>query len=206
MAALFIWSIKMIKKIITAAFVFLTLGCNPTKVEISESDEPEKSPITWEDCSYTVTDHPCDFELKDETGKTHTLYEYYGQPIVLDLSAMWCGYCQVAAGESESFQASYADHNLMWITVLFDDLTGDVVDQSDLELWVDTFELKDTVTLAGSRDDIDPSGLNGFPVQSWPMFIFISEDMVMTNYLRGWSIDGLRYHVDSMISENSIEN
>lgn len=184
----------------------LVMGCNPSVVEISESETVEESPITWNDCSYTVADHPCDFELKDENNKTHTLYEYYGQPIVLDLSAMWCGYCQVAASESESFQLSYSDHNLIWITVLFDDLSGDVVDQVDLQSWVDNFALSDTVTLAGSRDMIDTSGVSGFPVQSWPMFIFINDEMEMTGYQKGWSSDGLRHYVDLMISENDIEN
>jgi hypothetical protein len=119
---------------------------------------------------------------------------------------MWCGYCQVAASESESFQLSYSDHNLIWITVLFDDLSGDVVDQVDLQSWVDNFALSDTVTLAGSRDMIDTSGVSGFPVQSWPMFIFINDEMEMTGYQKGWSSDGLRHYVDLMISENDIEN
>jgi hypothetical protein len=195
----------MIKLIIILTSM-LAMGCNPSVVEISESETVEESPITWNDCSYTVADHPCDFELKDENNKTHTLYEYYGQPIVLDLSAMWCGYCQVAASESESFQLSYSDHNLIWITVLFDDLSGDVVDQVDLQSWVDNFALSDTVTLAGSRDMIDTSGVSGFPVQSWPMFIFINDEMEMTGYQKGWSSDGLRHYVDLMISENDIEN
>ena len=192
----------MFKKLINFAFMF-ALGCNPAPLDVKESDTTieQPSPITWEDCSYTVTDHPCDFSLENEKGETVTLYQYYGKPIILDLSAMWCSYCQVAAGESESLLDNHNDNNLIWITVLFDDLSGGPVEQSDLQLWVDNFELKDSITLSGDRSDIDPSGLNGFPVQSWPTFIFINQEMIVSDIMKGWSSEGVEYYVTSMLQD-----
>ena len=82
-------------------FYFIALflacaSCTSQKNEHAETAVPEWV-APWSECQNSLGHHPCDFELVDQNGTTRSLYEFYGQPIVLDLSAMWCGPCNLAA-------------------------------------------------------------------------------------------------------------
>ena len=102
---------------------FFILGCGAcNKGEIDEIVE-EENPITWEECGYNQGDHMCDFSLVDQNGDHFDLYDHIGDPIILDYSSMWCGYCQVAAGSVTSVQDYYADHDLLYVTILIENIT-----------------------------------------------------------------------------------
>ena len=70
------------------------------------------------------TDWLCgeDFTLIDEAGIERDLYEFRGKPIVIDLSAVWCGPCNTEADQMEQvLEQVYGDRAAI-ITVLTDDL------------------------------------------------------------------------------------
>jgi len=63
-----------------------------------------------------------DFTLLDENGVERSLSEFRGRPIMLDLSAVWCGPCNTEADEIEQeLQQAYRDRGVVVLTVLFDD-------------------------------------------------------------------------------------
>ena len=62
-----------------------------------------------------------DFQLRDERGELHSLYEFRGQPIVLDLSAIWCPPCIVEADTLENMNQQYRDRGVRFLTVLADE-------------------------------------------------------------------------------------
>ena len=100
---------------------------------------------------------------------------------------MWCGYCRVTAGSIQSISDQYAEEDLEFITILIDDLSGQPVDLADLQLWSDTYGLDDHFVLGGDREMLDPNGISGPPVESWPTFMFIDKNMVIKSTLRGYS-------------------
>jgi len=194
------------KKIIVALFATLTLlGCNscgPAELESQSNDtEVEESLVTWADCDYNVGDHPCNFELLDQNNDTFKLYDHVGKPIVLDFSTMWCGYCQVAAQEVQAVTDAYKDYDLLYVTVLIETSTGASPSVEDVNNWAQVFGIIDAPVLAGSRDMIDSSGIQGYPVTGWPTFVFIDDEMIIKSMLRGYSSTSLDMMIQDLLTE-----
>jgi len=73
-----------------------------------------------------ITDWLCgeDFTLIDEAGIERNLHDFRGQPIVVDLSAVWCGPCNTEADQIEqTLQQTYGEQ-VKIITVLTDDVVS----------------------------------------------------------------------------------
>jgi thiol-disulfide isomerase/thioredoxin len=62
-----------------------------------------------------------DFTLRDEHGETHSLYEFRGQVVMLDLSAIWCPPCRSEADLLEAVYQQYKDRGVRFLTVLMDE-------------------------------------------------------------------------------------
>ena len=150
---------------------------------------------TWETCSQIIGDHPCDFTLTDQNGDDVSLYEHHGDVIVLDLSTMWCGPCQMAASETQSIQDKYAGR-ITYVTVLIENLAGVDPIQEDLTLWSDVFGINAPI-LGGSRSLIDSGGVIGWPIESWPTFFFITDEMVLHTSMKGFSA----YYLEALIED-----
>ena len=104
-------------------FLIGVAGCRPAELVTEETgEEPDR--ITWTECSYQIGDHICNLELQDQNGNLFKLYDYVGQPIILDFSTMWCGYCQVAAADVASVQSRYDNKDLVYATVLVENTSG----------------------------------------------------------------------------------
>ena len=193
----------MFKKNLMTIFMFIalfTLGCGGcSKEEITE--ETPASPITWEECSQEIGDHPCDFSLKDQNEDDWNLYDHYGSIIILDFSAEWCYYCQVAASESEAFMDNYRDDNVVYITIMIEDRYGDSPPSAAIiDYWVDYFGITDPV-LAGNREMISSSPTEGWPVSAWPTFFVIDREMILRENIRGYSASGLMTTIDNLLVE-----
>jgi thiol-disulfide isomerase/thioredoxin len=181
--------------------LFLLVGCKGgEEVDTSKQvTEEEESPITWDECSYRIGEHICNLELVDSTAEVFDLYSHYGQPIIIDLSAMWCAPCNQAAPWADIFVQGYAEHDLLWVTILIEDEGGNVPDAEDLLRWVDNHNITDSLVLKGSRDLIDISGTDGFPLTSWPTFVFIDQEMVIYHGVAGWSSEYMNQKLTEML-------
>jgi thiol-disulfide isomerase/thioredoxin len=173
-------------------------GCKPSLTSGDTSNTPVADPYpwaSWESCSQNTGDHPCNFTLSNQLLMDISLYDYYGGVIVLDLSTMWCGPCNSAAAEVQQVQDQYAEE-ITYITVLIENSTGDPPTAADITYWCDTYGITSPV-LAGSRDLIDVSGTNGWPLTAWPTFFFITDEMVLHTRLQGFSSTW----IDTLIQE-----
>lgn len=192
------------KKIYTI-FIALSLalfGCKGDQVEDQETSTPEYDPITWESCSYAVEDHPCDFTLKDQENVDWNLYDNYGNIIVLDFSAEWCYYCHVAASGVELIQQSYSGESFTYVTILIEDSNGDPATLDLVKNWADSYGITSAPVLVGNRDMIDQTGENGWHVTGWPTFVFIDENMVIRQYIRGYSDSLILTTIDTLLMES----
>jgi len=147
------------------------------------------SPVTWTECDQWPGSHPCDFTLKDQNQADWNLYDHYGTVILIDFSTMWCTVCKNIASDIEDIQSRYvsAGHNFLWVTVLIEDAQRGDVDPGDVTAWVDEYGITSSIVLAGSRDMIDLSGEDGYPITSWPTLVVIDDEMILTNGLNGWN-------------------
>jgi thiol-disulfide isomerase/thioredoxin len=195
--------INLIKKIIFPVFLIAcnNSGCTPKLEEQTDTEEvvTEEEGYafeTWEECSQVPGEHPCNFTLQDHKGNDWTLYDNYEKVMVIDFSAMWCSVCANIAPDAQAFQDDYASQGFLWVTVLIDDEGGEEVDQSDLERWVDAYGMTTSPVLGGSRDMVDLTAEDGYPITSWPTLVVISREMVLANGINGWNESTIRAWVE----------
>jgi hypothetical protein len=96
-------------------------------------------------------------------------------------------------------QDQYGQYGFQYVTVLIEDNYGNTVEQSDLEYWVDTFEITTAPVLAGDRSLIDLTAENGYPISGWPTFVLINREMVLEYGVNGWSEEMVTSWVESAV-------
>ena len=88
----------------------------------------------------TLKDHTiCDFDAINEIGEDSFLSDLYGQPIVLDLSAMWCGPCQLAGQHMQETADEIS--NVTFLTILIEDGAGNPPETNDISGWKDSLDI-----------------------------------------------------------------
>jgi len=159
--------------------LFLNLAC--FNKDVVDTNYP------WDDCSQKMGDHACDFTLRDQDDQAVSLYDFYGQPIVLDFSTGWCGFCGIAAEEAQSVQDKYSAYNLAYITVMIEDHRGKTPDVEFCESWAEAFDIYTAPVLAGNNNLLDPEAESGWSVVAYPSFYFIDSDMVIQGNVLGFN-------------------
>ena len=170
--------------------------------EVVEEEEEEPAPITYDECSGNIGDHPCNFEFSDQDGNAWNLWENTGTVMVVDFSTMWCGVCRSIAGDTQAHQDFYTNlgYDFLWVTVLVDDSAwGNPPDLTDIQDWTSTYGIIDAPVLMGDRSVIDTTAEAGIPIVSWPTFIIIDEEMRITYGLGGWSEQMITDELESVL-------
>ena len=167
------------------------LGCTPDKEATEDSVDSsvleEESPIHWDECSYRIGEHICNVSLPDSDMGEFALYDHYGRPIVIQLAAEWCAPCHAAGKHAEATMEQWAAEDLLWITILLENDEREQPNAQDLAEWYIEMATTNSLLWAGSRDMIDPTGENGFPLTSWPTFVIVTSDMVVYHGFSGFS-------------------
>ena len=192
----------MIKFILPLIMSFASCQKTENKEDSSDSDtvvvEEEKWPFaTWEECSQWVDNHPCNFELMDQNGEMVNLYDHYGKVIVIDLSAMWCGYCVNIAPKAAEYKALYGEENFIWLTLLVQDFDGNKPDVNDLKQWALMAGIDEPILAAGDMKDL--SGEQGYPITGYPTMVIISKEMVVYRGVSGWNEDIIKTWIEELL-------
>lgn len=192
-------SIKNIIKVLLLSLA--TQSCDVPDLKTKSGEENTLSENwsfdTWgDDCSNQLDQHPCNFELFDTEENIVNLYDFYGSPIVLDFSAMWCGPCQYAALEVEDIKSEFPE--IVYITVLIDNEYGDPPTTEDLRRWADIFGINEPV-LGGNRDMMSDNPDMGWPISSWPTFFYINSEMLIEHTHTGYSSSTVRQNITYLL-------
>ena len=164
-----------------------------------EEIEPELGVYENDDCAHWVGDTPCNMVLKDQNDEYWELYSFKGNPIVIDFSVMWCGPCQSAADKAEELYDDYHSYGLEYVTVLVQDTSGEEPDLKDILIWVNDHGTEDSSVLQGLQDVVDYAGIEGYPLGSWPTFVFINRDMEVHWGMHGWNEDAVRSYIEEIL-------
>lgn len=176
---------KFLYKILFFSLLGWSTACTPATQSGGDSAFLG-SRYPWSYCSYEIGDHACDFTLKDQHDNEVSLYDFYGNTIVVDFSTMWCGPCRTAASEIQGVKAVFSNMGFVYLTVLIESADGDDPSIADCNDWANVHGITEPV-LAGDKSLIDASGAQGWPIMSLPTFFFITEDMVISSTLKGFS-------------------
>ena len=108
----------------------------------------------------------------DQNGDEFSLWQFYGQVVILDISTMWCAPCQDLAEEVDETWKHYQDNDLMYLTVLPQNLDGEPPTVPQLNFWTDSFGITAPVV----SDDKDWY-LGAVPNNTFPQIMVIGRDM-----------------------------
>jgi len=165
-------------------------------------DQTEQSNIV---CASIIDQTPCNFSATNGAGEEVQLHDLVGQPIVLDISAMWCGPCQLAASDVQKVQDRYLEDELIYLTLLVDNLAGEEPTVEDIIRWEEQFGIESAPVWSISRDVItsDPTKTGEFLyMDSLPTFYFIDSDMKIKSFQRGYSEESIESKIIDLLMKD----
>lgn len=92
-----------------------------------------------------------DFRLPDQRGQTVSLWQFFGDVVLVDISTMWCGPCRELAYETQATYEDYADSGFMYVTILAEDNDGQPPDTDDLVTWADYYGIEAPIVGDGDK-------------------------------------------------------
>jgi len=184
----------------------LMLACTPTlqteEINAYDTEVQEETVFGIQTdgvCGHGVGDEICDLVLKDQNDDVWHLYDLEGDIVVLDFSAMWCAPCQSAASTVQEIQDFYEAEGFHYVTILIDDTSGDTVELDEVQYWTDTFGIETTSVLQGNRDLINATPELGYPISSWPTFVFVDRNLEIFWGIYGYSEEYLKMVIEDML-------
>ena len=175
-------------------------GKNGPSSDDDEPGSPYDPAVNWDECDGEEESHPCNILSYDHNDEAFDLYMYYGQPIVIDLSAMWCGPCRNAATDAQRVQDLYARDDLVYITVLVENIDRNPPTIDDIQDWAATYGNTTSPVVAGNRSMLESSGTGTWKVEGWPTFYYIDSTMITRDIDRGYSAEEVIFSIDWLLA------
>lgn len=160
-----------------------------------QSDWPQNTPPdTLTASGFTAGDVPPDFCMPDQNWETTSLWQFYGDVVVLDISTSWCGPCQQLATGVQETADSYADDGLTYITLLAQDVNHETPDEADLDDWADYFGIVEPVVA-----DVEGYYETPIPTDAFPGVWVIGRDMRVVEVVTTYTDEAVRQAIEGAL-------
>ncbi|MBA2321180.1 MAG: redoxin domain-containing protein [Deltaproteobacteria bacterium] len=115
-----------------------------------------------------------DVRLLDQHGDEVSIWQFYGDLLVLDISTMWCAPCQELGKHTAETVETYGPDGLTYVTVLQQDTLNNTPDEADLNVWADAFGIEAPIL----GDDADAAATAGaIQDNTFPALLLIDRQM-----------------------------
>lgn len=115
-----------------------------------------------------------DYAFFDQYGDDVSLWQFYGNVVLLDVSAEWCAPCKILAEEVQAAQDDYADQGFVYVSYIAEgNLSQDPVTVDILSKWATDHHISSAPVLA-SYDDLRPQFA---PTATYPRLILIDRNL-----------------------------
>lgn len=188
------------------ACLLLTLsGCE--RIGIDPDPDTEQPDLAWErpDNDWAISHPPAgligegfevgqtvpDLRLVDQNGDIVSLWQFWGDVVLVTVSAVWCGPCHDLAVTAEEVLEDLAPRGVTLLTILEEDGGGLSPELEDAVAWSDSFG-------AASPVMVDPehelsSALQG----SYPAVLLLDRELVVVEHARDLSSENLHDLIES---------
>lgn len=119
---------------------------------------------------------PPDVRWMDQRGDEVSLWQFYGNIVVIDLSTMWCAPCRDLAADVQATQDAFGDQGFVYLTVLSEDVGTLTPDQQDLNDWADYFGITGAPVVSDADRVIDDVLA---PTGAYPVPLILDREMVI---------------------------
>lgn len=126
------------------------------------------------DGGWSAGDVVPDVILRDQFGDDVHLWQFAGDVVLLDISAMWCAPCREAVDVGEAIADDCDGQDFSFVTVLVEDASGGRVAATDAAEWADT--LGATGPVLADEDRETAAAVHG----SFPTFLVLDRDLTVT--------------------------
>jgi hypothetical protein len=135
-----------------------------------------------------------DLRLTDQHGDEVSLWQFYGDIILFDVSTMWCSPCQELAWGVDETSAHFEEDGFTYLTVLQEAADGGEPGRADLNSWGDTFSI--TTPILGDPEKLSEDALkNG----QYPALLIIGRDMKVVSRVNPATDEAIREAVEALL-------
>jgi thiol-disulfide isomerase/thioredoxin len=112
--------------------------------------------------------------MLDQNGDMVPMWQFYGQVILLDISAEWCAPCQELAEGVDHTWLEFKDQGFMYLTLLTEDNNSASPGQDVLQEWANEYEITAPVLsdTEGYKMQLVPNG-------AYPRVMLIDRNMTI---------------------------
>jgi peroxiredoxin len=165
----------------------------------------------WPDNSSKATDSETyaydevfpNFTATDRYGTEVSLHQFWGQAILLDFSAGWCGPCKTVAKDAQEMWEEQREDGFVIVHAMTDDWSGGAADQEFLGEWADEYGITFPVLGEGGIEDtyygLYYAGLNEGYI---PYMLVLDTNMTLRSiYVGGGSENQIASEIEDILAE-----
>jgi len=161
-----------------------SFGCAPHLTTTGDTGEPyqwtapdnswdvNEVPEDLRSDGFTAGDVPTDLRGLDQFGDEVSLWQFYGDVIVVDISTMWCAPCQEIAEDVEETWLEYKDQGVTYITVIPQNFEYETPTTEDLVAWSEAFGI--TAPIIADADNWSDNLVTG---NAFPKVLLLDREM-----------------------------
>ena len=136
-----------------------------------------------------------EFRLRDQFGDQVSLWQFYGEVILLDVSTVWCSPCQKLAEDTAETYHDYKDDGFTYVTVLQEDIDGTDLDLEEINEWVDAYDIISPVLDDDTKDGTGAAVSQG----QYPAVIVINRRLKVVERVNPPEDSSVREAIESVL-------